>query len=185
MCETTGGLSCVINPILNIVLLVIWLVAVVLFKQNSNDNFVWGYSCSHSSDTNEFVTYDFVCNREVFLFLNGRWWKTATWALSILSAILEFLILTAFTLTLLRGKITRTDCADGVRRSELRKPAQRTTMEMRHPEDNEVSPRPYIGWTISGQEIHVTGGRLGRKWEMSKVDYRDLEDSLLCWVQVG
>jgi hypothetical protein len=69
MCETkAGGIGYVIDPGINIVLLVIWLVAAVLFKQNSNDNFVWGYSCSHSSDTNEYVTYEIVCRREVTLF---------------------------------------------------------------------------------------------------------------------
>ena len=70
MSETKGGLGWFINPVINIVLLVIWLVAVVVFKQNSDDDFVWGYSCSHSSDINEYVTYDFVCNREVSPFGN-------------------------------------------------------------------------------------------------------------------
>ena len=68
MCETRGGLSCVIDPGINIILLVVWLVAAVLFKQNSNDNFVWGYSCSDSSDANQYVNYDIVCSREVISF---------------------------------------------------------------------------------------------------------------------
>jgi hypothetical protein len=75
MCEMKGGRGWVIDPGINIVLLVIWLVAAVLFKQNSNDNFVWGYSCSHSSDTNEYVSYEIVCNREVIPFPKRRLMK--------------------------------------------------------------------------------------------------------------
>jgi len=71
MSETNCRVLWFINPVINIVLLVIWLVATIVFKQNANDDFTWGYSCSHTFDLNEYVTYDIVCNREVITFGTG------------------------------------------------------------------------------------------------------------------
>ena len=68
--ESNGGTARIVNPIINIILLAIWLIAAIVFKLNSYDDSVWGdsvwgYSCLHSSDINPYVDFLFICAREV------------------------------------------------------------------------------------------------------------------------
>ena len=65
MSETKRGLERVINLLINTVLLMAWVVVIAVCKHYSDDDFVWGYSCSHSSDINEYVTFASICTREV------------------------------------------------------------------------------------------------------------------------
>jgi hypothetical protein len=62
--ESKFGVGLYINFCFNLVLLLTWAVAVLLFKVNSSTKFIWGFACSRS---NTFVNYNSVCETEVNL----------------------------------------------------------------------------------------------------------------------
>src|SRR5271170_5985954 len=63
--EAKGGIGLYVNFCVNLVLLVTWTVAIILFRLSSSTEFTWGYLCSQPGVNNSFVAYDPICDREV------------------------------------------------------------------------------------------------------------------------
>ncbi len=61
--ESKADVGLYVNFCANLVLLLIWGIAMLLFKVNSSSKFVWGYTCSHLDDTT--FDYNYFCTREV------------------------------------------------------------------------------------------------------------------------
>jgi len=61
--ESKTDVGLYVNFCANLVLLLLWGIAVLLFKVNSSSKFVWGYACSHLDD--DTLNYKYFCIREV------------------------------------------------------------------------------------------------------------------------
>ena len=63
--ETKTKLGLGVNFGLNLIFLVIWVLAIILFKVNSSTQFVWGYACNLAGFQNRLLDYQEICSREV------------------------------------------------------------------------------------------------------------------------
>jgi hypothetical protein len=133
--ETKSKLGLWVHFCLNLVFLVVWVLAIVLFKVNSSADYVWGFACTLEGFQNRLVDYQAICSREV-LFFSCRLTKTGTWAITIIAAAIEVAILVLYLLTFIRYQAVLTEREERLRRDEMRRSVHRTMTGLGGPSSN-------------------------------------------------
>src|SRR5208282_4451789 len=85
--ESKSDVGLYINFCANFVLLLIWSVAMALFKLSSSSKFVWGFACSHLNIP--VLNYSYFCIRGVNQFCGLHLSKTLVWAITIVAVAIE------------------------------------------------------------------------------------------------